>query len=899
MRKLHLALIAALGGLPSLAAAAPKPCSDPLQAWLSEARKVEEANRKAKPGQQAPLPPLVLDASHLDCLKDDVLVISGEATGKLATDLPETPPGPLVRCPPVKDPAGDPRSDPANCTVDYGRAVGRALELIGPVPEKQWDQIVVFGQQMSPTKDPPGPLFFRDWYLTDDAGKPYTGATGVNEVDNIGLPPAGLMESRRRAGRPLVGYIGAGGTNQVIKFVDTTGTTGATLKQVDPTGPVSLYNYCREDRRAANDEDYTQQHNPALCYLGFYNFFDALAQATGSQFGPYLRGPLDLMPDSKGNPLAPLTVPPLSKTNLGGVSAFRFDPGSPQYYSLQPSIWNSFLDMQGSLFAGNTFRDNGDGTFSTTRPPPFQGINLPFQGGWRPGTVLAGARILRFQPLDLYLMGFLPIEEVPPTIRAFIRLVPTQLVRPKLPDNTPFSPFYGPMMGLRQGIALKPESRQGGGKPVTEEDITIKTSDILLANGGPRSPAFQDAPHAIKQLWVVVTKPQALIEKDAKDDAEKQLKVAESLQHLEAVVNWRHQFAAYFYMLTQYRGRVITTYDGFDDNAYFEFGQPFDDKLLFAPDEGVVAAYPGPERVSPYKPDIKNVLRINATPGGGAGLTYTGKPFPLRISGNQTANRVPVNAVSVRMRVPPSVPKGAVATLALTDGPELRLPSNCNGRAGCKESSFLVNDGKWHTYSANLAANPAFVDKAFTGFKFVPSDKGFDAGEDGIEIDYIRVDHLTSADDTDQIRMVCSGCAGLGDGDAKKKCQTLCQTKAASDPVVVDLPDGFLDSTDNCPSTYNPLQEDGDGNGTGDACEDFDGDGAVNAWDNCPVLSNSRQRDQDGDGVGDVCDDSTAGGCFLKSSSLGGSGARGPTALVVVAIGGLAGLLVVRRRRKK
>ena len=93
------------------------------------------------------------------------------------------------------------------------------------------------------------------------------------------------------------------------------------------------------------------------------------------------------------------------------------------------------------------------------------------------------------------------------------------------------------------------------------------------------------------------------------------VKQAEALQHLDAVVNWRHQYAAYFYMLTQYRGRVITTFDGADDNAYFEFGQPTDDKMSFQPDDGVVVTFPGPERVNPTTPEIKNVMRFNASPG--------------------------------------------------------------------------------------------------------------------------------------------------------------------------------------------------------------------------------------------------------------------------------------------
>src|SRR6185436_6609810 len=68
--------------------------------------------------------------------------------------------------------------------------------------------------------------------------------------------------------------------------------------------------------------------------------------------------------------------------------------------------------------------------------------------------------------------------------------------------------------------------------------------------------------------------------------------------------------------------------------------------------------------------------------------------------------------------------------------------------------------------------------------------------------------------------------------------------------------------TDNCPSLYNPYQEDGDQDGQGNICDacpldphnDQDADGLCAGLDNCPAVSNSDQADTDGDLVGDVCD---------------------------------------------
>src|SRR4029453_1365700 len=110
--------------------------------------------------------------------------------------------------------------------------------------------------------------------------------------------------------------------------------------------------------------------------------------------------------------------------------------------------------------------------------------------------------------------------------------------------------------------------------------------------------------------------------------------------------------------------------------------------------------------------------------------------------------------------------------------------------------------------------------------------------------------------------------------------------------------DGWVDRDDNCPSNYNPFQEDGDLDGIGNICElpqcsadsdcdndnvsdgrlDPDGGGPIvagpdtflltphtnqlnqdmdslgNACDNCPTVTNQDQLNIDGDSFGDACD---------------------------------------------
>ncbi|MDD5253941.1 MAG: MopE-related protein [Candidatus Nanoarchaeia archaeon] len=97
------------------------------------------------------------------------------------------------------------------------------------------------------------------------------------------------------------------------------------------------------------------------------------------------------------------------------------------------------------------------------------------------------------------------------------------------------------------------------------------------------------------------------------------------------------------------------------------------------------------------------------------------------------------------------------------------------------------------------------------------------------------------------------------DGDGYGDVCDICPHDARNDD---DL-DGLCGNEDNCPFANNPGQEDYDGDGYGDVCDicpldeenDQDKDGLCEADDNCDTKSNPDQKDNDEDGMGDVCDD--------------------------------------------
>ena len=175
-----------------------------------------------------------------------------------------------------------------------------------------------------------------------------------------------------------------------------------------------------------------------------------------------------------------------------------------------------------------------------------------------------------------------------------------------------------------------------------------------------------------------------------------------------------------------------------------------------------------------------------------------------------------------------------------------------------------------------------------------------DTDNDGVQddtdncLDDANIDQIDG--DEDDVGDVCDTCVddenadqsdidGDGIGDACDGCVVL----AGEDCSVVDPDnDGFCDvvvaaanaclGQDNCPGLFNDGQDDADGDGVGDACNDAadsDNDEFSDALDSCPDVGNADQADLDGDQVGDVCDDDVDGDGFCNDAAARDADAPG------------------------
>jgi hypothetical protein len=208
--------------------------------------------------------------------------------------------------------------------------------------------------------------------------------------------------------------------------------------------------------------------------------------------------------------------------------------------------WSWLLDSRGSIMYGNGWKDNGDGTFTSTA----------MQSG--------------FSPLDLYLMGILPKEQVPPML---------------LIENITVDRTQLPQLGATVSGAA--------------ETVTI---DDIIAAEGARIPDATASPKTFKLGYVLLTR-----EGDDPSDA------------LRAIETLRTAFAGRFAELTGGKGSI----EGIAPtlNVYIE--SPADGATVTGPDVAVTGAFVN-------STGAETGVTVNGIPAAIAGSRFIVNRVPLQ-----------------------------------------------------------------------------------------------------------------------------------------------------------------------------------------------------------------------------------------------------------------------------
>jgi hypothetical protein len=235
----------------------------------------------------------------------------------------------------------------------------------------------------------------------------------------------------------------------------------------------------------------------------------------------YLGIPCENKPPYSGSQQSVLGILGQEVGHRWGSFLYFMDGGtrSEELLGRDKSHWSYYADSGGSPMEGNRWVDAAG-------------------GGWK----LEPVDEVRFSPLDLYAMGALPPEEVPPT-RLMRSVRPTPCTTDKLNAN------------VYMRCTTNASSPPAEGTDTLSGTIREVGIDEIVASEGARRPAFADAQRIVHLAF-------ALIELDDEPASAAEQRTLDGL---------RRAFTRAFYDGTERRLRAVTTVSRGDDLGLFDF----------------------------------------------------------------------------------------------------------------------------------------------------------------------------------------------------------------------------------------------------------------------------------------------------------------------------------------
>ena len=579
---------------------------------------------------------------------------------------------------------------------------------------------------------------------------------------------------------------------------------------------------------------------------------------------------------------------------------------SEELIGQQGAHWSLYHNTFGQLMYGANWRDEGNGTFFSIRP----------------------ARGTR--PLDLYLWGLIPKDQVPAatlidTSAADCKLSATTLTalkkdcgENKMQNGKTCAEDFETCLKLFDQCLDPPYYRtlSGGCAPYTANEVQSPTSirargkekkvaiDQIVQFNGDRFPDWKNSYKVNTQLFVYVV-----------NDID-----ALKLQDFSRINRFRRAFSRHMYRATGHRLRNRNTATGRVDATLWEWGGHPDWKgdtelegwtgaaLKKAPilKDGALEIFLKDktsgithENVAIHGDDFDALQVVITVPrylkDGKPALLY-GK-FVLDQARGAAEIRFPILADGEKHNVTVHPPhalmkkgscKGCVAQCR--GGKESTVAegyyNSCTGellrKGPCKDAA--TGQPMCGPYCFGQAAGPGKT----TGEK----EGWYDSCKHDLVGTFGKLTIIPVASD-DAAKL--QGPVLVDRVDLFKVADEVEDEKQKKHGEKDDDGDGLVNAFDNCPRVANADQIDNNRDKKGDACDDFDVDGVKNGLDNCPTVVNSLQKDDDGDGIGNACDtDFEADGCSVGRSSGERPSGTAPFGLLLGALVGIA--LTLRRR---